>query len=268
MQSEGVSRTHPILLPLLTGALLLTGCYTVPQTGRRALNIIPASEEMRLGATSFEEMKQKEKISSEPRWNDQVRRVGERISRTAGADMPSAQWEFVVFDADETVNAFALPGGKVGVYTGLLRLAANDAELAFVMGHEIGHVTAHHGSERMSQSLIAAGIGALLSESLRNNEHRDQWMAAYGAGASLAVLLPYSRLDESEADKIGMIYAAQAGYDPHAALAFWQKMADRAKQKGTTPAFLSTHPADEVRLKRIAQTIPQVLPLYEAHQTR
>jgi predicted Zn-dependent protease len=135
------------------------------------------------------------------------------------------------------------------------------------MGHEIGHVTARHGSERMSQALLVAVGGVVLSEGvLKDDKNRDVWMAAYGAGTTLGVLLPYSRLDESEADKIGMIYAAKAGYDPHAALAFWRKMAEVAKNKPKMPALLSTHPADETRLERIAQTIPQVMPLYQENR--
>lgn len=243
----------------------LAGCYTVPHTGRKSFIMLPASEEAAMGATAFLDIKGREKISADPVANERVTRIGERIAAVASEDLPNAKWEFVVFDAPDTVNAFALPGGKVGVYTGLLRLAASDDEIAVVMGHEIAHATARHGSERWSQSAAVAIGGVLLSETvLKDNKNREGWLAAYGAGATVGVLLPYSRLNESEADEIGLVYTARAGFDPRAAITFWEKMAAEAAGKGKPPEFLSTHPSDETRIGRLRELMPKVLPLYEA----
>lgn len=255
-----------LLLSLgLAGLFSLSGCYTVPETGRTSL-IIPVMDDVAQGASAFAEIKAKEKISTDARANERVRRVGQRIASVVGDALPGAQWEFVVFDAPQTVNAFALPGGKVGVYTGLLALAETDDELAIVMGHEIGHVTARHGAERMSTGLIATGLGIALDASTRNKNNHDLIVASYGLAAG-GGMLAFSRSHESEADNIGIRYAAKAGYDPRAAVTFWQKMA--AKNTGRRPfEFLSTHPSDARRIADLEQLMPQVLPLYEAAKAR
>ena len=245
------------------GLGLLPGCYTVPVTGRKAFIAVPVGQEAAMGAATFTDIKGKEKISNDPVANDRVRRIGERIAAVAGKDLPNANWEFVVFDAPDTINAFALPGGKVGVYTGLLKVAGSDDEIAVVMGHEIAHVTARHGSERMTQAAAVALGGILLSESvLKDNEHRDEWLAAYGVGATVGLLLPYSRLDESEADHIGLVYAARAGYDPRAAITFWRKMAGESAKRAKPPEILSTHPSDETRIRRLQEMMPDILKEY------
>src|SRR4051812_21313539 len=207
--------------PLTLGILLLTifvsnGCYTNPVTGRKSVVAISPSQELELGQQSFTEMKKAEKVSDDPTMNARVQRVGQRIAQAVGDQLPSAQWEFVVFESKD-VNAFALPGGKVGVYTGLLQLAENDSELAIVMGHEIGHVIARHGSERMTESLALAGLGVAGGLVLDNNtspQTRNIVLGAFGAGATLGVVLPHSRANESEADRMGVVFAAKAGYDP------------------------------------------------------
>jgi len=169
-----------------------------------------------------------------------------------------------VFDAPGTVNAFALPGGKVGVYTGLLNLAATDDELAFVMGHEIAHVTSRHSAQRAT-AMVGATVGALAAEMLtRNSEHRDLILAAYGVGAAGGTLA-YSRSHESEADYIGLRFTSYAGYDPRASVTFWQKMAAQGG-KGKMPELLSTHPSDERRIANLQAQIPEVLPIYEANR--
>jgi predicted Zn-dependent protease len=211
-------------------------------------------------------MKDKGTVSTDPALNERVQRVGKRISVAVGGDLPSAEWEFVVFADDKEVNAFALPGGKVGVYSGLLRVAVTDDELAVVMGHEIGHVTARHGAERMSEALLIAVGGVALDVGLRDNSNRTAWLAAYGLGASLGVVLPYSRLNESEADEIGLVYAAKAGYDPHAGVSFWQRMLEEGKGKAKVPPFLSTHPTDERRIAHIQSLLPKVVPVFEQHR--
>jgi len=244
----------------------LVGCYTVPETGRTSVIIVSPAEEAQMGSTAFADVKAKEKVSSDPAANARVRRVGERIAVAVGSALPTAKWEFVVFEEPETVNAFALPGGKVGVYTGLLKLAATDDELAIVMGHEIGHVTARHGAERMTQaygvSTLAAVAGVATQSSSQYGQYADIVAQVFGVGGNLAVMA-FSRSQESEADHIGIRYAAKAGYDPRAAITFWEKM---AKQKGSasTVKWLSTHPPDEQRIADLKRLMPEALPFYEA----
>lgn len=240
--------------------LFLASCYTVPETGRRSL-ILPTVDDVAQGAAAFAEIKAAEKISHHAADNERVRRIGTRIAQAVGDALPDAKWEFVVFDDPETVNAFALPGGKVGVYSGLLRLAKSDDELAIVMGHEIGHVTARHGAERMSESMLAAGLGAVVDATTRDNQYHDILMAAY-AGGTTGVLLKFSRSNESEADYIGIRYAAKAGYDPRAAITFWQKM-EKESKGSKVPVFLSTHPTHERRIAELQGWMPETMPLYE-----
>jgi predicted Zn-dependent protease len=258
---------------LLTAiSLLFAGCYTNPVTGRKSLVLLSQGEEVALGAQSFQDIRQKEKVSAEPALNARVQRIGSRIAQAVGSEMPNAKWEFVVFDSKE-LNAFALPGGKVGVYAGLMQLAENDAELATVIGHEIGHVIARHGAERMSEAMVIAGVGALGSavvESQTEDQRlRQLYALAYGGGTTLLRVLPHSRRNESEADRMGAIYAARAGYDPRAAISFWQKMAAQKKaaansgRTGALDALFSTHPADEKRIADLHALMPQVVPIYE-----
>lgn len=240
---------------------LLAGCYTVPETGRQAFNIVPVGEELSLGEQEFLQIKKQEKVSQDPVCNAQVQRVGMRIAKAVGSDLPSAKWEFVVFESND-VNAFALPGGKVGVYTGLLKLAETDNELATVIGHEIGHVTARHGAERMSQGLVAGLVGAAVTVGTQDSRNRDLWRVAYGLGAA-GVMLKYSRDEESEADYIGLRYAARAGYDPNAAVTFWRKMSASNQKGADVPILFRTHPSDAQRIANLQRWIPQVMPLYE-----
>lgn len=243
----------------------LTGCYTVPETGRSAF-ILPLGSDVAQGAAAFSDIKSKEKISRDPVVNERVNRIGRRIADAVGSDLPGAEWEFVVFDAPKTVNAFALPGGKVGVYTGLLNLAADDDELAFVMGHEIAHVTARHGAQRMSQGVLAAGLGVLLDAGTRDKGSHDTLLAGYGLLAG-GTMLAFSREHESEADYIGLRYSAKAGYDPRASTMFWKKMAAQNKGGGL-PEFMRTHPSDERRIANLERLIPAALPLYQAAKSR
>lgn len=257
--------TRAISCVAIAALLGVTGCYTVPETGRKSLVIVPPEQEATLGAQAFQEVRAQEKISNDPAALARVTRVGRRIATAVGNDLPGAQWEFVVFESPE-VNAFALPGGKVGVYTGLLNLAASDDELATVMGHEIAHVTARHGAERMTweQGLqMLGGVAGAATESKLSPQTSNLLKLVYGAGTQLAVTLPHSRLQESEADKIGLHYAAKAGYDPRAALSFWAKMNQQANSPNG-PTFLRTHPTSEDRIAKIEAEMPTVLPIYEA----
>lgn len=256
-----MKRTLPRTLVALV-LLAVAGCYTVPETGRSSF-IIPMGDDVSLGAAAFADIKAKEKISTDPVVNARIQRIGQRIAQAVGNALPGAVWEFVVFDAPETVNAFALPGGKVGVYTGLIKLASSDDEIAIVMGHEIAHVTARHGAERMTHDAAVAIGGAILDASTKDRKNHDLLLAGYGLVSTGAFLLPFSRSHESEADYIGIRYAAKAGYDPQAAVTFWQKMA-KASGGAKVPVFLSTHPTNERRIADLQKWMPEVLPIYQA----
>jgi predicted Zn-dependent protease len=264
-------------LLLLAATLALAGCYTNPVTGRKSLVLLSQGEELTLGAQSFKDIQAKEKVSTDPGLNARATRIGQRIAQAVGNELPDANWEFVVFDSKE-LNAFALPGGKVGVYTGLMQLAESDAELATVMGHEIGHVIARHGAERMSEAMVIGGVGALgaavVESKTQDPATRQLFDLAYGGVTTLGRVLPHSRSNESEADRMGAIYAARAGYDPRAAIKFWQKMiaqkqaADKAAAGGADKisALFSTHPADQKRIADLQALMPTVVPIYEQNK--
>ena len=244
-------------------AAFLVGCRTVPETGRKQLNFMSSGEEAQLGLSSFEKMKKETPINKDPALNAQVQRVGRRIA--AVAPLPDAQWEFVVFDSKE-VNAFCLPGGKVGIYTGILPITKDDLGLATVIGHEVAHAVARHGGERMSEATLLQTGGQVLGAGLSSTDPRMQAIAStvYGLGAQVGVALPHSRTQESEADHIGLLYMARAGYNPEAAVAFWQRFADyNAKAGGATPWFLRTHPLDETRIRQLKEWLPQAKKEYK-----
>ncbi|MBI5774312.1 MAG: M48 family metallopeptidase [Verrucomicrobia bacterium] len=253
-----IFRFHSATLALATiSILLLAGCSTVPETGRSQLRLISASEEMKLGLSSFQETKSKVPISRDTQANALLQRVGQRIS--AVADLPGAQWEFVVFESKEA-NAFCLPGGKVGIYTGILPITKDEAGLAAVIGHEVAHAVARHGAERVSEGMLMQMGGHLLGAGLSGADPRTQVLAttAYGLGTQLGRALPHSRLQESEADHIGLRYMARAGYDPEQAVAFWQRFAEHNKRAGgNTPWFLRTHPLDETRIQQLKEWMPE-----------
>jgi predicted Zn-dependent protease len=241
-------------------ALVLAGCTTVPVTGRHELNFVSSDQEMALGLSSFDQLKKDTPINHDPAVNALVQSVGRRVAQVAGKDLPNAQWEFVVFDSQEA-NAFCLPGGKVGVYSGILPITKTDAGLATVLGHEIGHAVAHHGASRMSQAEVTQAFGQVLDSSVSSSDPRvrSAVSVAYGIGTKVGVELPYSRSQESEADHIGLIYMARAGYDPKEAVVFWQRFADFNQQQGgnSTPTLLRTHPVDAVRIKQLQQWLPE-----------
>lgn len=271
-----MKRTACRLTFIAATLLLVAGCYTNPVTGRKSLVIMSQGDEVALGAQSFQDIRSKEKVSTDPAANARVQRIGHRIAQAVGDALPGAKWEFVVFDSKD-LNAFALPGGKVGVYTGLLQLAENDAELAIVMGHEIGHVIARHGAERMSEAMVISGLGALGAAVVENKTENPQWRqafeVAYGAGTTVVRVLPHSRDAETEADRMGALYAAKAGYDPRASITFWKKMVAQKQQAGKQAggkmeALLSTHPPDEKRIADLQALMPQMVPIYEQNRGR
>jgi predicted Zn-dependent protease len=249
----------------------LAGCATAPETGRSQLLLVDSAQEAKLGLQAFQEIKSETPISRDPKKNAQLQSVGKRIARVA--KLPNARWEFVLFDDPKQPNAFALPGGKVGIYTGILPITKDDAGLATVIGHEVAHAAARHGAERMSQGLAVQVGGGILSAALGASGYggatQDLAMQAYGVGAQLGVMLPYSRTQELEADRIGLLYMARAGFDPREAIAFWQRFqAYKAKSGGRTPEFLSTHPLDNNRIAQLQKFLPQALAEYERAKAR
>jgi len=240
------------------------GCATVPITGRKQLNLISADQEMQLGLTSFEQLKKETPISRDAAANALVQKVGHRIAAVASPHLPNAKWEFVVFESKEP-NAFCLPGGKVGIYTGILPITKDEAGLATVIGHEVAHAAAHHGAERMSNELVRQTGGQVLGAALSSADPRAQAVAAiaYGLGSQVGYVLPHSRKQESEADAMGLMYMADAGYNPQAALDFWVRFAEATKGSGGGPAFLRTHPVTETRIKDIQALLPKAMAQYQ-----
>jgi predicted Zn-dependent protease len=240
------------------GALYaLASCVTLDESGKRAFLILSPNQEAQMGAASFAQLKQSGKVSGDPVANAQVQRVAQRL--IAQVNVPHAQWEVVVFD-DPAPNAFALPGGKIGVHTGLLPIAQTDDALAAVLGHELAHVTLRHGGQRVSQQMAIAGVATITDVALAMNEVRERQtiMSGLGVGASVGLILPFSRSNEYEADKYGLFYMTRAGYDPEAAIGFWQRMkAYTGQSGGKPPEWLSTHPADDNRIAQIRALIPE-----------
>ena len=252
------------VIGISASAWLFSGCSTVPVTGRHELNIVSGGEETQLGLTSFEQLKTNTPISHDPALNAMVQKVGKRIAEIAAKDLPDAKWEFVVFESKEA-NAFCLPGGKVGVYTGIMPITKDEAGLATVLGHEIGHAVAHHGASRMSTAMVSQGLGQAAGSMVgttKYSQYQDTFMSVYGIGSKVAVELPYSRKQESEADHIGLIYMARAGYDPKAAVEFWQRFSAFNQQQGSSQSsyfskFLSTHPVDSQRIADLKKLMPE-----------
>ena len=252
-------------VPAMAVALLaVAACATTPYTNRSQLMVVSQGEEMRLGAQAYQEVLSESKIEKDPRVNDIVRRIGQRIA--TAANRPDYQWEFVVIDAPDTVNAFALPGGKVAVYTGMFPVAKTEAGLATVMGHEVAHALARHGAERMSQQMgmqaLGTGLAVALGASGAGNVTQSVAMQAFGLGAQVGVLLPFSRSQESEADHIGLILMAKAGYDPSASVSFWERM-EQAGGGKSPPEYLSTHPSHGTRVKQIEGWLPEAEGYYK-----
>ncbi len=268
--SSQTLRRYAVLLPAapaLVAALAaaLTGCATAPETGRSQLLMVDPKQEAQMGLRAFEQTKAQTPISRNRVENERLQRVGKRISRVA--KLPNARWEFVLFESDEP-NAFALPGGKVGVYTGILPITKDDAGLATVVAHEIAHASARHGAERVSQGMAVQLGGAVLSGVLGaygvGGPSGDLAMQAYGLGTQVGVMLPYSRTQELEADRIGLLYMARAGYDPREAIGFWQRFATYNRGKGGgMPEFLRTHPMDQNRIAQLQKFMPQAVAQYQ-----
>jgi predicted Zn-dependent protease len=264
---------HPAAL--LGLALLLLSCSTVPVTERKGLHLVPDSEITTMSYQEYSKVLKNSKLSTDVAKVSMVRRVGQRIAVASeellgetgrGSDIRNYKWEFNLIEDDKTVNAWCMPGGKVAVYTGLLPYSQDENGLAVVMGHEVAHAIAKHGNERMSQGLLAqfGAIGLSLALSGSPGATSNIFMQAYGVGTQVGVLLPYSRVQESEADHIGLILMAKAGYDPRGAIALWQRM--NAKGGSRPPEFLSTHPAPESRIRDIESQIPEAMKYYKVRR--
>src|SRR5438094_8286966 len=227
---------------------IVAGCARAPYTHRSQLILVSPEEETQLGAQAYQQVLAKSRLDSRPAVVAPVEAGGRRLA--AVADHPRYQWRFAVIDDPKQQNAFALPGGKVAVYTGILPVAVDTNGRAVVLGHEIAHAIARHGAERMSQTLAAQAGQSILGAVLGSGPGTEGVLVAYGLGAQVGVLLPYSRAQESEADHIGLLLMARAGYDPRGALAFWQRMEQRAGGDAT-PQFLATHPSHGTRAQQI-----------------
>lgn len=246
--------------------LAVAGCVEVPETGRTRLALVSDSMAMEMGLSEFEKMKAEASISNDKRLNEMVRRVGLRIAEVVSDDMPNAEWEFVVFD-NEQPNAFALPGGKVGVFSGIMQIAQDENGLATVIGHEVAHAVAGHGAERASEALAMQLGGQLLGAAMGDQSGQTRAMVsqAYGLGTQLGRALPHGRQQESEADYMGLIYMARAGYDPAQAISFWERFAAYGAQQGSEPVwFLSTHPVKSQRIAQIRDWLPEAQAEYRA----
>lgn len=242
------------------GSCVCCGCRTVPMTNRKQMLLMPEDKEVAMGLSAYEEVKTKEPESKNPQYIALVTRVGQRIAQAA--NKPDYKWEFHVI-ADDTQNAFCLPGGKVAVYEGIIPVCGNEAGLAVVMSHEISHALARHGGERMSQNYAVEGAKQAVQWMTRkeSDKNKELVMQAYGVGTKYGVLLPYSRKHESEADHMGIELMARAGYDPSEAPKFWTRFG--ALNKGDKPAeFMSTHPSDDRRAKDLEALLPEAGQMY------
>lgn len=234
---------------------MMLGCHTVPVTERTQLMLSTESSENALGVSAYDEYRSKYRISSNAEYTAALQRCGNAIRKVANRD--DFEWEFVLFDSP-IKNAFCLPGGKVAFYSGIVDKMDNEAEMAFVMAHEIAHAIARHGGERISWGYIQSLGGILVSLGLQNSTVNG----VYGIGSELGVMLPFSRRDESEADYIGMLLMARAGYDPRASVAFWRRFSSESAASTVLDDLMSTHPCDEDRIAAMEEHLEAALEEY------
>jgi hypothetical protein len=246
---------------LLILGLVFAGCATNPYTGRKQLMLVDEKTERELGVSAYQEVLGQSRISTEPREVEPVRRVGRRIAATVNE--PDFKWEFNTIVDDKTMNAWCLPGGKIAFYTGIFPVLEDEAGMAFVMGHEVGHAIMHHGAERMSQQLVAGGAATLAGAYLgaKDPEKGQAILAAFGVATQVGVLLPFSRKHEAEADRVGLELMAKAGYDPRAAVRVWKKMAQMTGKQ--PPEWLSTHPSHESRIEDLESRMSEAVAIYD-----
>jgi len=256
----------------IIACLTILGCIKAPGTARDQIIFISEEKEISLGVSAFRDVLRQARLNANPEINAMVNRVGQRIA--AAANKPEYHWEFAVIQDDNQVNAFALPGGKVAVFTGILKKTKTEAGLAVVMAHEVAHALQRHGAERMSRGILEqiAQLGAIAgaASGTVNPQLAMGAMSAYGVG----VTLPHNRRQESEADFIGLQLMAKAGYDPHEAIGFWERMSGCPRQmigrfcfrsQSAIPEFLSTHPSDITRIKQIEAWVEDAMQYYHPH---
>ena len=266
-----MKKTYFSLIMALTLAFA-SSCTTVPLTGRKQLNLIPASQVNALSFQQYNQVLSESKVSTNREWTNMVKEVGSNLStaitqylRENGMSdqVEGFQWEFNLL-ADDQLNAWAMPGGKVAFYEGIMPVAKDKNGVAVVMGHEIAHAIAKHGNERMSMGLAQQGFGTALQVALSEKPQQTQQMAmaAFGLGSQVGVMLPFSRNHEAEADRLGLIFMAKAGYDPRTAPAFWERM--MAKAEGPRqPEMLSTHPDPARRIQNLQAWMPEAVKIYQ-----
>ncbi len=265
------------MIALVTGsllmALLVVACATVPLTGRRQLSLIPDSQMNALSFQQYDEVLAASQLSTDARQTAMIQRVGEGIQHAVeqymaqnglSAILEGYEWEFHLIESDQ-VNAWCMPGGKVAFYTGILPVCQDEAGVAVVMGHEVAHAIAKHGAERMSHGMIAQLGGMALNEAIKDKPEQTQalYMSAFAIGAQYGAMLPFSRQHESEADHMGLIFMAMAGYDPRVAPVFWERMAALGGQK--PPEWMSTHPSDATRVQQLNEWMPEALQYYQGN---
>jgi len=259
-----IPKIFQVSLTVVFILLFTYACTKAPITGRNQFILVTQDQELQMGDVAYTEVVNSSKISKKPEYNAAVKRVAERIAGVA--NRPDFEWEYTVIDEDKTINAFALPGGKIGVYTGILKVAQTDAGLATVLSHEVGHATARHGGERITAGLLsqigAVGLAAALGGTGMDPNLTYGIMQAYGLGVQVGGILPFSRSQESEADRIGLIYMARAGYDPRESVLFWQRMAEATKNSQRPPEFLSTHPDNGTRIANLQRHMPEAMRVY------
>lgn len=259
-------------IALASCLFVAAACSTVPITGRRQLSLVSDAEVNTMAAQQYQQVLQQSKVVASGPQAAMVRRVGQRVQQAvetyfrqqnAQNQLEGYQWEFNLLQDDKQQNAWCMPGGKVAVYTGILPITQDENGLAVVMGHEIAHAVAKHGNERMSQGLVQQLGGQALGTALSTNSALTQQVAlqAFGVGSQLG-LLKYGRNQESEADRLGLIFMAMAGYDPKGAVSFWQRMASR-ENAAAPPEFLSSHPSNETRIADIQRLLPEASQYYK-----
>ncbi|MCP5063490.1 MAG: M48 family metallopeptidase [Ignavibacteriae bacterium] len=252
--------------------LFVVSCSTVPVTGRKQLSLIPASQMMTTSFQQYDQFLKENPPSKDQKQTAMIKNVGRKIQKSVekyfkqknmSSHLKGYNWEFNLVNSKD-VNAWCMPGGKVVFYTGILPICKDEAGVAVVMGHEIAHAIAEHGGERMSQGLLTQLGGMGLALALQNKPAQTQqlWMTAFGIGSQVGVMLPFSRLHESEADHLGLIFMAMAGYNPREAVDFWKRMAAN-KGGQAPPEFLSTHPSDQTRINNLQKLMPEALQYYK-----
>ncbi|MCC5916091.1 MAG: M48 family metallopeptidase [Cryomorphaceae bacterium] len=262
-----------LVVLVLTASLLFDACKTVPLSGRRQVRLVPNSELNTMSFSAYQSIKDTANIITGTPDAQMVERCGKRIQKSVedyfaelnqSSKLEGFEWEFILID-DPTVNAWCMPGGKVAFYTGILPYTQDETGLAVVMGHEIAHAVAQHGNERMSQGLLTQFGAAALGVALRDKREETQalFMGAYGMGAQVGAILPFSRKHESEADELGLYFMAMAGYNPQEAPKFWTRMS-QASGGMQPPEFVSTHPSNERRISDLEKNMPRAMKYYEA----